>query len=104
MTCILRPAVLDWLRDGLSNPAGMLRLSDTSGRPWVGDDELGECLLLGLVARFQPFGIEAFEGIALTPRGRHYLAALAERRRLVSSDPRACKVNPFEAATDEVTA
>lgn len=94
---ILRASVLAWLRDGLANPAGMLRISDDRQGPWITDAELGQALLLGLVQRYRPLDLRGFEGFALTGFGRWYLAWLAA----AETPPRACLENPFEAALRE---
>lgn len=110
---ILRAPVHTWLRSGLENAAGLLRLCDERGRALLPDSDLGECLALGLCTLYQPFGIPRYEGAALTPKGRAYLALLEERARLAegathpqaadprADDPRVCRRNPFEDAARE---
>ncbi len=96
---VLRDEILSWLAEGLENPGGLVRLSDPeTHRALVSDQELGDCLLLGLIGRVPDFELYGFGGFALTPRGRLYLRRIASARAAQGGrDPRVCQVNPFAA-------
>ncbi len=94
---VLRGAIESWLREGLSDPQGALRLADGKGRELASEAAVAELLILGLIAPAVDY-----EGFHLTQLARTYLVAIGPKKAPVAvtqeqqRDPRACAVNPFE--------